>query len=79
MGIEQIDMDIVMRQTGITDKQRVRKVFYKNGKDVSKTILELMDIEKPTVVEKKEQSDLEKLRSILDEKEKIYQTKNQSI
>lgn len=76
MGIETIDIEIAMRQTGIMDKQRVSKVYYKNKKNVSATVLELMSIvEEP---KKDELTEIEKLRRILDEKELIYQTRGRS-
>jgi ribosomal protein S13 len=75
MGVEIVDIDIIMRQTGITDKQQVRKAFYKNKKDVSATILELMNIEEETKIEKRTETEIEKMRQILDEKELIYQTR----
>jgi hypothetical protein len=75
MGIESVDIDIIMRQTGVKDKIKVRQAYFKNKKNISTTILELMSIEfdKP---DDKPKTEIEKLRHILDEKEKIYQNKN---
>jgi hypothetical protein len=78
MGIESIDIDIIMRQTGIKDKIIVRKTYFKCNKNVSDTILELMSLTPdniPDIKPKdiKPKTEIEKLRTILDEKEKIFQ------
>jgi hypothetical protein len=88
MGIESIDIDIIMRQTGIKDKIIVRKTYFKCNKNVSDTILELMSLTpdnnqdiKPKDIKPKDiklkdikpKTEIEKLRIILDEKEKIFQ------
>jgi hypothetical protein len=74
MGIESVDIDIIMRQTGINDPIKVRKLYFKNKKNISSTILELMSIDTHDN-DIKPKTQIEILRNILDEKEKIFQNK----
>jgi hypothetical protein len=70
-----------MRQTGIKDKVLVRKTYFKCNKDASSTIIALMSNDSSDVAHSvpKPQTEIEKLRSILDEKEKLFQGQMQKI
>ena len=50
MGVENIDIDIISRQTG-KNKILVRKTYFKNKKNTTDTIIELMNL-KEEIIEK---------------------------
>lgn len=68
------DIDIIAKQTGITDKLQIRKCYFKNNKDITNTIMELMSLE----IDKEhvKPSEFDEIRNIMNEKEKIYHLKS---
>lgn len=76
MTIDNVDIDIIMRQTGIKDRSLVRKTFYHNKKDVSGTICELLSLKVEDDKNKQYDTtsdDIKKIRSIVAEKEALFQ------
>ena len=66
------DIDIIAKQTGITDKLEIRKCYFKNNKDMTNTIMELLSLEDNNYQTSKTTSEFDKIRNIMNEKEKIY-------
>ena len=78
MTIEHIDIDIIIRQTGIKDRSLVRKVFIQNKKDVSSTICELLSLKIEDDKNKQYETtndEIKNIRSIVAEKEAIFQNR----
>lgn len=73
MGVENIDIDIISRQTG-KNKILVRKTYFKNKKNTTDTIIELMNL-KEEIIEKP-LTEIEQFRKIMDEKDNIFHLKN---
>ena len=73
MGVENIDIDIITIQTG-KNKILVRKTYFKNKKNTTDTIIELMNL-KEEVIEKP-LTEIEQFRKIMDEKDNIFHLKN---
>lgn len=72
------DIDIIAKQTGITDKLAIRKCYFKNNKDMTNTIMELMEIETSHEDKSKytKPSEFDEIRNIMNEKERIYHLKS---
>lgn len=76
------DIDIIAKQTGITDKLEIRKCYFKNNKDMTNTIMELLgpEIEFDKVDDKStkttQKNEFDEIRNIMNEKERIYHLKS---
>lgn len=72
------DIDIIAKQTGITDKLEIRKCYFKNNKDMTNTIMELMAIDISYEDKSKyiKPSEFDQIRNIMNEKERIYHLKS---
>lgn len=71
--MHQDNIETIMKQTGLTDELLVRKVYYKNNKDVSDTIIELLNLPKSEPKNVETPSEFTNLRKILDEKDVIFE------
>lgn len=67
----ELDIDIIASQTGIDDKLLIERTFMECNNDTARTILCLLHIA-PKEPAKKELTDIDVFRQILDEKDKIY-------
>lgn len=64
-------IDIIMSQTGAVDRLYVERVFMECENDITKTILQLMDLTVEESVQK-EPTVFDQIRKILNEKDAIY-------
>lgn len=71
--MHQDNINTIMKQTGINDEMLVRKIYYKNNKDISDSIIELLNLEKTFRKDAEKQDEFSKMRKILDEKDILFQ------
>jgi hypothetical protein len=69
--VKEGDIDIITQQTGIEDKLEIERMLIECGNDVSSTILNLMSL-KAEEKQVKEPTLFDKIREILDDKDKVY-------
>jgi hypothetical protein len=70
-------IDIIKSQTGVSDELQIERVFYECNSDIVKTIMKISNINDNTLlINKKENNVFDNIRTIVDEKEKIYQNRN---
>jgi hypothetical protein len=77
------DIDIIAKQTGITDKLEIRKCYFKNNKDMTNTIMELLgpeiafdDKSNDKSNKTTQKNEFDEIRNIMNEKERIYHLKS---
>jgi len=66
------EIDIIMSQTGITNRDKIVQSYMSNQNDMMKTIFHLMNIQEEEPVKFQDKSVIEQLRDIVNEKEKIF-------
>lgn len=71
--MHQDNINTIMNQTGINDEMFVRKIYYKNNKNISDTIIELLNLQKVSRKNPEQQDEFTKMRKILDEKDILFQ------
>jgi hypothetical protein len=71
-------LDIIKKQTDISDDLLIERVYYESGNDPVKTITTLSNIE---IIKTKDvpHTVFDDIRKIVDEKEKIYYNRNKGI
>lgn len=66
------DIDIIENQTNITDRVLIERVYYENNKSIPDTIMQLMKYDYCKPFEIKPRTVFDDIRTIVDEKEKIF-------
>jgi hypothetical protein len=78
------NIQAIMTQTSNTDRQYVRELYFKNNKDVTQTILEILGHKNSpkhvsSIVRTEEQKHIDGLRKILDEKDIFMENLKQQL
>jgi hypothetical protein len=67
------DIATIMRQTECYDINLIKEKYINNNKDVLETIFDIMNMK---IIDDKPKTDFEKMREIVDEKEKLFHEKS---
>ncbi len=70
-------LDIIKKQTFITDELEIERCFYENCEDILKTIMKLSDL-KEKQYDAPEASVFDRIRQIVDDKEAVYHSINKN-